>query len=205
MDISADPSHRSTTDPEPGLSHHHGPGGSTVHLDQYGPSSPGSCMGLEHKHGFRGRFAGIHVSLCGDGGYEHQLRPWLLWSSRPRYDPQATALPWMTPWPSVMMQATQVSHTDTHMSTDCDLDPGHLCGLRWQHGPPDMNIDIGCDRTVDPNKVLGHNQDSDVTMSTGGSTGCPVQLGPRKPVWLQVASQTSGIGIDFNDIRSHGH
>ena len=53
MDISADPSHRRTADPEPGLRHHHGPAGSTVHLDQYGPSSPGSCMGLEHKHGFR--------------------------------------------------------------------------------------------------------------------------------------------------------
>lgn len=94
------------------------------------------------------------------------------------------SLPWMTPWSSVMMQATQVSHPDTHMTTDCYLDPGHLCGLRWQHGPPDRNIDIGCGRTVDPNKVLGHNQDSDVTMPTGGSTGCPVQLGPHSTVAL---------------------
>ncbi|KAL6065994.1 hypothetical protein STEG23_002462, partial [Scotinomys teguina] len=51
------------------------------------------------------------------------------------------------------------------MVTGCDLDSGHLCGLWWLHGPPDINTDPRYGRNNDPDMILSSNLGLDVTMA----------------------------------------
>lgn len=65
------------------------------------------------------------------------------------------------------MSLTAAPLLDTIMITGCGLDPGNLFDLWWQHGPLDINTDLGCARTTDPGLILGSNPDLDVIMALG--------------------------------------
>lgn len=72
-----------------------------------------------------------------------------------------------------------------------------------------MNIsaDPGCCWTMDPDMADGSSPFPATCCYTGHSD-ChdPLrQRGPWTPTWIQVTAQTPGIGIAFDNIRSHGH
>lgn len=50
----------------------------------------------------------------------------------------------------ISMAPVVAQSLNTNMVTGCSQDPGHLCGLWWQHGPLDTNTVSTCGRTMDP-------------------------------------------------------
>lgn len=121
----------------------------------------------------------------------------------------------MTLWSQVTVQVTWhgsgwSTALDTNMATGYCPDPEHPCGPWWHCGPPDITMDSGCGRTMDPDMVFSSNPAPDVTLAPGDCAYHsdplgPLKHGPRMPTWLQVAIQTTGLCTALSVDRSHRH
>lgn len=76
---------------------------------------------------------------------------------------------------------TALRHQHGH---SCSLDPEPPCDSWGHRGPPDINTDPNCGRTMDPDMFFGSSLDPDVTMAPGVCTCRSDPLGPLSSMAL---------------------
>lgn len=112
---------------------------STGHSDLYDPSS-GTVLG--HYHDPRWQpIPQASTWLGGSRSHGYQDRPWLQQGHHPRHGPSGS-LAHMVSWlqlavhvPQIWVAPEAAWPLGTNMVTGGGPDPGHPCGLWWQHGP----------------------------------------------------------------------